>query len=76
MGALPEGRGWVPAGQKVAWAAEGRQMLLGNPEVPRGGIEGPMAQEHLDRPDIDARFEEVGCKTMAERISTLLIMRR
>ena len=51
-------------------------MLLGHPEVPRGGIEGPMAQEHLDRPDIDARFEEVGRKTMATLIVTLLIMRR
>ena len=30
-------------------------MLLGNPEVPREGVEDRMAQEHLDRPDIDAR---------------------
>jgi hypothetical protein len=48
-------------------------MLLGNPEVPRGGIEGPMAQEHLDRPDIDARFEEVGRKTVAQRLDTLAV---
>jgi hypothetical protein len=35
-----------------------------------------MAQEHLDGPDIDARFEQVGRKTVAEGISTLLIIRR
>jgi len=35
-----------------------------------------MAQEHLDRPDIDARFEQVGRKAVAEGISTLLIIRR
>jgi len=45
-------------------------MLPGHPEVPRGGIEGSMAQEHLDRPDIDARFEEVGRKTVAQRMDT------
>ena len=48
-------------------------MLLGNPEVPRGGVEGPMAQEHLDRPDIDARFEQVGRKTVAQRMDTLAV---
>jgi hypothetical protein len=41
-------------------------MLWGDPEVPRGRGAGPMAQEHLDRPDIDARFEEVGRKTVAQ----------
>ena len=51
-------------------------MLLGDPEVPRGGVERPMAQQHLDRPDVDASFEQVGRKTVAERISTLLIIRR
>ena len=48
-------------------------MLLGHPEVPCGGIEGSMAQEHLDRPDIDARFEEVGRKTVAQRMDTLAV---
>ena len=51
-------------------------MLVGHLEGARGGIEGPMAQEHLDRPDIDARFEEVGRTTVAERISTLHLLRR
>jgi len=51
-------------------------MLPGDPEVLRSGIERLVAQEPLDRPDIDARFEEVGRKTMAERISTLHILRR
>src|SRR5690242_14303013 len=73
MGSLSLARGWVAAGQEVEWAAKGRQMLLVNPEVPRGGIEGPMAQEHLDRPDIDARFEEVGRKTVAQRMDTLAV---
>jgi hypothetical protein len=51
-------------------------MLAGDPEIPGGGIERPMPQQHLDRPDIDARFQQVRRKAMAERISTLLIMRR
>jgi hypothetical protein len=35
-----------------------------------------MAQQHLDRPDVDPGFEQVRRETMAERISTLLIIRR
>ena len=65
MGLLRRGLGWVPAGQEVEGAAKCRQMLLGDPEVPRGRVEGPMAEEHLDRPDIDARLEQVGRKTVA-----------
>ncbi len=48
-------------------------MLPGDPEVLRGGIERLVAQEHLDRPDIDARFEEVGRKTMAERMDAVAV---
>ena len=48
-------------------------MLPGDPEVPRGGVEGPMAQEHLDRPDIDAGFEQVGRKAVAQRMDTLAV---
>ena len=36
-------------------------------------VVGPMAQEHLDRPDIDARFEQVGRKTVAQRMDTLAV---
>ena len=32
-----------------------------------------MAQEHLDRLDIDARFEQVGRKTVAQRMDTLAV---
>jgi len=56
--------GWVPAGQEGERAADRRQRLPGDPEVLRGGIERLVAQEHLDRPDIDARFEEVGRTTV------------
>jgi len=48
-------------------------MLWGDPEVPRGRVEGPMAQEHLDRPDLDARFEQVGRTTGAQRMDTLAV---
>jgi hypothetical protein len=48
-------------------------MLPGDPEILRGGIERLVAQEHLDRPDIDARFEEVGRKTMAERMDAVAV---
>jgi hypothetical protein len=32
-----------------------------------------MAQEHLDRPDIDARFEQVGRTTVAQRMDTVAV---
>jgi hypothetical protein len=39
-------------------------MLPGDPEIPCGGIERPMTQQHLDGPDIDPRFKQVRRKTM------------
>ena len=45
-------------------------------EVAAGTAQAPMAQQELDAPQIDPRFEEMGRKGMAERISTLLIIRR
>ena len=48
-------------------------MLPGDPEVPRGGVEGLMAQEHLDRPDIDAGFEQVVRKAVSQRMDTLAV---
>jgi hypothetical protein len=51
-------------------------MLAGDPEVPGGGIERPMPQQHLARADIDARFQQVRGKTMAARIATLRIRRQ
>ena len=32
-----------------------------------------MTQEHLDRPDIDTRFEQVGRKTVAQRMNTMAV---
>jgi hypothetical protein len=32
-----------------------------------------MAQEHLDGPDIDARFEQVGRKTVAQRMNPVAV---
>jgi hypothetical protein len=32
-----------------------------------------MAQEHLDRPDIDTRFEQVGRKTVAQRMDPVAV---
>jgi hypothetical protein len=40
-------------------------MLPGDPEIPGGGIERPMPQQHLVRADIDPRFEQVRRKTMS-----------
>jgi len=48
-------------------------MLPGDPEVPCGGVERPMAQQHLDRPDVDASFEQVGRKTVSQRMDTLAV---
>jgi hypothetical protein len=43
-------------------------MLPGDPEVPRGGIERLVAQQHLDRPDVGPGFEQVRRATRAERM--------
>ena len=48
-------------------------MLPGDPEVPCGGVERPMAQQHLDRPDVDAGFQQVGRKTVPQRMDTLAV---
>ena len=48
-------------------------MLPSDPEVLRGSLERPMAQQHLDRPDVDASFEQVRRETMAERMETLAV---
>jgi hypothetical protein len=46
---------------------------LGDPEIPRRGVEGQLAQEHLDRPDIDTRFEQVGRTTVAQRMDPVAV---
>lgn len=40
-------------------------MLSSDPQVPCRGIKRLMAQQQLDRPDIDPRFEPVRRKTVA-----------
>jgi hypothetical protein len=32
-----------------------------------------MAEQHLDRPDVDPRFQEVRRETMAERMDTVAV---
>src|SRR5437016_13007249 len=73
MGLLRRGKGRVPTGQEVVRAADRRQMLPGDPEVLRGGIERLMTQQHLDRPDIDPRFKEVRRKTMPKGMDALAV---
>src|SRR5262249_56626074 len=73
MGLLRHGLGWVPTGQEVERAVECRQILASDPEIPRGGVERPMPQEHLDRSDIDTRFEQMGRKTVAQRMNTMAV---
>jgi hypothetical protein len=41
-----------------------------------GRAQAAMAQQQLDPPQLHPRFEEMGRKGVAERISTLLIIRR
>jgi hypothetical protein len=45
-------------------------------QVAAGRAQAAMAQQELDPPEIDACFEEMRRERMAERISTLLIIRR
>jgi hypothetical protein len=48
-------------------------MLPGDAEVPRGGIERLMAQQHLDRPDVAPGFEPMGGTAMPERLETVAV---
>jgi hypothetical protein len=48
-------------------------MLPGDPEIPGGGIERLMPQQHLDRADIDACFEQVRGKTMAQGMNAVAV---
>src|SRR5215470_3486329 len=73
MGLLRRRLWWVPAGQEVERTADRRQMLPGDPEVAGGGIERLMPQQHLDRPDIDPRFEQMRRKTMAQRMDAVAV---
>ena len=41
-----------------------------------GTAQAAMAQQELEPPQIDPRFEQMGRKRVTERISTLLIIRR
>ena len=70
---LRRGQGRVPAGQQVERAADRRQMLPGDLQVPRGGLERLVAQHHLDRPDVGPRFEHVSRATMAQRMDALAV---
>jgi hypothetical protein len=47
-------------------------MLAGDSEIPGGGLERLMPQQHLDRPDIDACFQQVRRKAMAARCDIML----
>lgn len=48
-------------------------MLAGDPEGSGGGIKRLMPQQHLDRPDIDARVQQVRGKTMAQGMDTVAV---
>jgi hypothetical protein len=48
-------------------------MLAGDAEIPGGGIERPMPQQPLDRPDIDARFEQVRRKALPQGLDAVAV---
>ena len=50
--------------------------LGGDMEVAAGRAQAAMAQQELDAPQIHPRCEQMRRKGVAERISTLLIIRR
>jgi hypothetical protein len=62
--------------EEVEGAAHRPQVLATHLERAGGGRQGAMPQEDLDGVRIDARVEEMGGKAVAERISTLHILRR
>jgi hypothetical protein len=73
MGVLRRGPGQGPAGQEVEGAAERRERVPGDLQVPCGGIERLRAAQHLDRPDVAPRFQEGGRATLAERMDTVAV---
>jgi hypothetical protein len=48
-------------------------MLPGDPQVPRGGIERLMAQQHRDRPDVAPCFEQGRRATMPQRMDAMAV---
>lgn len=57
---------------QIKRAANGRQVVTGHLEGPRGRVEGPMPEPSLDRTDVDARFEQRGRTRVPARCDIML----
>src|SRR4029434_2051538 len=62
--------------QQIERAVDLGQVPPGDVEIPRGRVDGAVAQQELDRVQIHPGFQQMRGKGMPERISTLLIIRR
>ena len=63
-------------GQGVQGTLRGRERRMRHMEVEAGGAQTRVAKQQLDATQVDPSFEEMGGKSVTERISTLLIIRR
>jgi len=65
--ALPQGGGVsARVGSVVQWATDTQNTLTDYVSVDHGGFDILVAQEFLNRADIHASFQEMGCERMAE----------
>jgi hypothetical protein len=62
--------------QPIERAVDLGQVPPGDVEIARGRVDGAVAPQELDRVQLHPGFQQMRGKAMAERISTLLIMRR
>ena len=62
--------------QQSERAGDRGQVSPGDVEIPCGRIDGAVAEQELDGGQIHPGFQQMRGKTMPERISTLLIIRR
>jgi hypothetical protein len=60
----------------VEWAAHGFRTTIQDMGIDHGGLHVLMPEQFLHGPNIVAGFQQMRGKRVAERISTLLIIRR
>lgn len=59
--------------EQSKWAADCCQVLPGDLQVTRGGIDGPVPEQELNGPDVYAGFEEMRGKAVPERMDALAV---
>ena len=70
---LRSGQREVAEVEQIKRAADGRQILPGDMQETRGGIDGPVPEQELKSPDVDASFKEMRGKAVPQRMDALAV---